>query len=81
MSLDHFGGVGRHDWVGGKMVGIRVGSFWMQLSFWQKFGSIQFKQIMQHLAFLDYIELLQRAALICYYSALMILAPVSDVMQ
>ena len=81
MSLDHFRGVGRHDWVGGKRVGIRFGSFWMQLSFWQKFGSIQLKQIMQRLAVLAYIELLQRAALICYCSALKNLASVSDVMH
>ena len=51
------------------------------VGFGNDFGSIQLKPIMQRLAVLDYIELMQRAALICYCSALMILASVSDVMQ
>ena len=44
-------------------------------------GSIQLESVMQHLAVLGYIELLQCAALIYYYSALMKLAPVEAVMQ
>ena len=52
----------------------------MQLGFGSDFGSIQLKQIMQRLAVLGYIELMQRAALIRYCSALMILASVSDIM-
>ena len=55
--------------------------FRMQLIFVGDFGSIQLKLIMQHLAVLAFIDLLQRATLICYCSALLILAPVSDVMQ
>ena len=53
----------------------------MQFSFGSDFGSIQLKQIMQRLAVLDYIELMQRAALTGYCSALLNLAPVSDVLQ
>ena len=53
----------------------------MQLEFVNNFGSMQLKSIMQRLAVLGYIELMQRAALIHYCSALMILASVSDIMQ
>ena len=48
--------------------------------FGDDFGSIQLKSIMQRLAVLGYIELMQRVAL-CYCSVLMILASVSDIMQ
>ena len=44
-------------------------------------GSIQLKSIMQCLAVLAYIELLQCTALIRYCSALLKVVPVEDVMQ
>ena len=58
------------------MVWVLLDAVW----FGNDFGSIYLKQIMQRLAVLGYVDLLQRAALICYCSALSILAPVNDVM-
>ena len=51
------------------------------VGFGSDFGSIQLKPIMQHLAVQGYIELLQRTAFIRYCSALLILAPVGDIMH
>ena len=51
------------------------------VGFGNDFGSIQLKSIMQCLEVLGYIDLMQRAALIRYCSALMIVASVSEVMQ
>ena len=53
----------------------------MQLIFVENFDSIQLKRIMQRLAVLAYIELLQRTALIRYCSALWKVVLVEDVMQ
>ena len=63
------------------------GSWWGSLGcldavwFGDDFGSIQLKSIMQRLAVLGYIELMQRAALSGYCSALKNFPPVSDVLQ
>ena len=53
----------------------------MQFGLGNDFGSIYLEQIMQRLAILAFIDLLQRAALTGYCSALLNLAPVIDVMQ
>ena len=79
MLLDEFRGVGRHCLrEGWEVVWVLLDAVW---PFGNDFGSIYLKQIMQRLAVLGYIELLQRAALIGYCSALLNLAPVSDVMH
>ena len=62
-------------------VGRWFGCFWMQFGLGNDFGSIYLEQIMQRLAILAFIDLLQRAALTGYCSALLNLAPVIDVMQ
>ena len=53
----------------------------MQFGFVNDFDSMQLELIMQRLAVLAYIELLQRAALSGYCNALMILVPVEAVMH
>lgn len=51
------------------------------VGFSENSGSIQLKTVMQRLAVLGYIDLLQRDALICYCNVPLKLAPVEVVMQ